>query len=155
MTQPSRRFAPPMPYEFDSQLLNVFQRMFAASRQSPDAGEAPTINVRRMADDDRDIEVELRLLAGHRYCCGELVCHAGHWDDDQPTPEGKAVSLRRWRTLRGLVIEGQLAIRSPISLTICLIVEPGAVLGPNTQGPGRSSKGYTVVEGPFCEPSLF
>lgn len=108
-----------------------------------------------MTDDERDIVVELHLLAGHRYCCGELVCHVGDWGDDQQIPEGRAASLRRWRTLRELATEAGLGIRSPISLTIRLIVEPGAVLGSDDQGSGRSSEGYEVDEGPFCEPSLF
>ncbi len=143
-----------MLYEPNSQLQDVFCEYFRARRQFPASGGAATISVLSMTDDERDIVVELRLLSGRRYCCGELLCHAGNWHDDQPVPDGKTHAVHRWQELRDSLAKARLAIRAPISLTIRLIVEPGALLGPIDEVPGLPSEGYTTEEGPYCEPSL-
>lgn len=127
----------------------MYEQLTAAFRAYRDRGRRPDggplryeVEVRRLSEDERTIEVALTFKAGIRYCCAEPGCNFG------------LVFEREWRILRDCLSAKGVRVGSPLTVIIHGTVEKGALLESGPQlGLPLESPGYTYEHASTEPPS--
>lgn len=98
---------------------------------------APQLRVLAISPTGARIEVEMRFLAGKRYCCCEPGCHL-------PT-----FSREWWRCLREALRNSTEREPPPMEMTLFGVIEEGALFSLTNHS--RGSRAFSYEDGPWRE----